>query len=191
MSWSDSVSEIEDWLGKTSSEKDPAVRKQTAAKIYAIWKDAVQGAIERAPNTLFFCAAGNTNSDAGFNGDVPASLHLPNLITVGAVDQAGEETSFTSYGDTVVLDANGYRVLSYLPGGSQARESGTSMASPNAANFAAKLIALKPSLTPAQTIAIMEKTADVGSNPRIHLINPKAAVALLMSGTSAKSPAGQ
>jgi len=186
MSWADSVSEIEEWLSKTSSEKDPAVRKHTAEQIYAIWKDAIQSAIQRAPNTLFFCAAGNSNSDAGFNGDVPASLHLPNLITVGAVDQAGEETTFTSYGDTVVLDANGYRVLSYLPGGTKARESGTSMATPNVANLAAKLIALKPSLTPAETIALIEKTADASPDGRLHVINPKAAVALLMTGTSAK-----
>jgi subtilisin family serine protease len=184
MSWADSVSEIEDWLSKTSSEKDPAARKHTAEQVYAIWKDAIQSAIQRAPNTLFFCSAGNSNSDAGFNGDVPASLHLPNLITVGAVDQAGEETSFTSYGDTVVLDADGYRVLSYLPGGAKARESGTSMASPNVANLAAKLIALKPSLTPAETIALMEKTAETSPDGRLHVINPKAAVALLQKQAS-------
>jgi subtilisin family serine protease len=176
MSWSDSVSEFEEWLGKTSAEKDPAKRKQAAEQIYAIWKEAVQGAIERAPNTLFVCAAGNSDSDAVFNGDVPASLHLPNLVTVGAVDQAGDETTFTSYGTTVVLDANGSRVISYLPGGSRARLSGTSMASPNVANLAAKLIAIDPGLTPVKVIAIMEKTADTSADGRLHLINPKAAL---------------
>jgi subtilisin family serine protease len=85
-------------------------------RVYAVWKDAVETAIRRAPDTLFVCAAGNSNSNASFIGDVPASLHLPNLITVGAVDQAGKETNFTSYGDTVVLDADGYEVESLLPG---------------------------------------------------------------------------
>jgi hypothetical protein len=179
MSWADSVSEFEEWLSKTSAEKDPARRKHTAEQIYAIWKEAVQGAIERAPNTLFVCAADNSDSDAVFNGDVPASLHLPNLVTVGAVDRAGDETTFTSYGKTVVLDANGSRVLSYLPGGSKARLSGTSMASPNVANLAAKLIAVDPGLTPSEVIAMIEKTADTSADGRLHLINPKAALAEL------------
>jgi subtilisin family serine protease len=179
MSWSDSVSEIEEWLTKTSAEKDPAVRKQFAAQIYAIWKQAIEDAIQRAPNTLFVCAAGNSDSNAGFNGDLPASLHLPNLITVGAVDQAGEETSFTSYGDTVKLHADGFQVESYVPGGTKLKFSGTSMASPNVVNLAAKLIALDPSLTPEQTIALMEKGADTSADGRIHLIDPKATVALL------------
>ena len=39
---------------------------------------------------------------------------------MGAVNQAGDETSFTSYGETVVVDADGYNVESYVPGGAQA-----------------------------------------------------------------------
>jgi subtilisin family serine protease len=173
MSWGDSVSEIEEWLTKTSTEKDPAIRRQFAAQIYAIWKQAVEGAIQRAPHTLFICAAGNSDSNAGFLGDVPASLNLPNLVTVGAVDQAGEETSFTSYGDTVKLHADGFQVESFIPGGTRIKFSGTSMASPNVVNLAAKLIALDPSLTPEQTIALMEKGADTSANGRIHLSIPK------------------
>jgi len=48
---------------------------------------------------------------------------------VGAVDQAGDETSFTSYGATVKVDANGYQVPSNVPGGGTLELSGTSMAS--------------------------------------------------------------
>jgi subtilisin family serine protease len=183
MSWADSQREFEDWLAKSSTETDPAVRKQTAAQLYAIWREAVEGAIKRAPGTLFVCAAGNSNSNAGFNGDVPASLKLPNLITVGAVDQAGEETAFTSYGSTVVLDANGFQVESFVPGGKRLKESGTSMASPNVVNLAAKLIALDPTLTPEKTIALMEKGADTSPDGRLHLINPKATIALLEAKT--------
>jgi subtilisin family serine protease len=179
MSWADSVSEIEEWLTKTSTEKDPEARKKFAEQIYAIWKEGVEGAIRRAPKTLFVCAAGNSNSNAAFLGDVPASLHLPNLIAVGAVDQAGEETSFTSYGDTVVVDADGYEVESYVPGGTRLKFSGTSMASPNVVNLAAKLIALDPALTPEQTIELIEKGADASADGRLHPINPKASVALL------------
>ena len=88
-------------------------------------------------------AAGNSDSNAGFGGDVPASLHLPSLSTVGAVNQAGDETCFTSYGDTVVVDADGYNVESFVPGGARLKLSGTSMATPQVVNFAAKLFALR------------------------------------------------
>ena len=187
MSWADDVSEIEQWLAKTSSEKDPAVRKQAATEIYKIWREAIENAIRSAPHTLFVCAAGNSNSDAGFLGDVPASLHLPNLIAVGAVDQAGEETSFTSYGDTVQVDADGFQVESYVPGGTLVKMSGTSMASPNVANLAAKLIALDPSLTPEETIALIKQGADKSADGRRNLIHPKATIALLKERKIAKS----
>jgi subtilisin family serine protease len=179
MSWADSQSEIEQWLDKTSAEKDPNQRKQLAAQIYAVWRDAVAGAIQAAPNTLWVCAAGNSDSNASFLGDVPASLELPNLVTVGAVDQAGDETSFTSYGKTVILDADGYRVESYVPGGTKLKLSGTSMASPNVVNLAAKLIALDPKLTPEKTIALIKQGATPSADGRMHLIDPKATVALL------------
>jgi len=64
------------------------------------------------------------------------------------VVQEWNETSFTSYGSTVVVDADGYNVESYVPGGAKLRLSGTSMASPNVVNLAAKLFALNPALTP-------------------------------------------
>ncbi len=58
------------------------------------------------------------------------------------------------------------------------------MASPNVVNLAAKLIALNPTLTPEKTIALMEKAADTSPDGRLHLINPKATVAML----EAKAP---
>ncbi len=179
MSWGDDVTEIEQWVAKTTSEKDPDARKKLAQTIFNIWREAIEGAMRGAPNTLFVCAAGNSNSDAGFSEDVPASLHLPNLIAVGAVDQAGEETSFTSYGATVVVDADGFQVESYVPGGARLKFSGTSMSSPNVVNLAGKLFALDPSLTPEQAIDLIKRGADPSPDGRRNLINPKATVALL------------
>jgi subtilisin family serine protease len=165
-----------------SWNNDPAESQRRAAEVYGIWRDALESAIRSAPNTLFVCAAGNNNRSAGFAQDVPASLHLPNLIAVGAVNEAGKETGFTSYGDTVVVHANGYEVESYVPGGSRMRMSGTSMAAPNVANLAAKLIALDPSLTPAQTIGLIKRGATASEDGRLRLIDAKASVALLQAG---------
>jgi len=181
MSWGDEPQEFETWISKTGGGADPAERKKRAAGLYAIWRAAIETAIKNAPNTLFVTAAGNSDSDSGFIDDVPASLHLPNLIAVGAVNQAGDETSFTSYGDTVVVDADGYNVESYVPGGEKLRLSGTSMASPNVVNLAAKLFALDPSLTPAQVIDLIKQGASVSEDGRRHLIDEKRSVALLQT----------
>ena len=181
MSWGDEPQEFETWISKTGGGGDPAERKKRAAELYAIWRDAVETAIKNAPNTLFVTAAGNSDSDSGFIDDIPASLHLPNLISVGAVNQAGDETSFTSYGDTVVVDADGYNVESYVPGGARLRLSGTSMASPNVVNLAAKLFALDPALTPAQVIELIRQGASPSEDGRRHLIDEKRSVALLQT----------
>jgi subtilisin family serine protease len=95
------------------------------------------------------------------------------------VNQAGDETSFTSYGATVLVDADGYNVESYVPGGAKLRLSGTSMASPNVVNLAAKLLALDPALTPAQVIELIRRGATTSEDGRRHLIDEKRSVALL------------
>ena len=182
MSFGDDASEFEAWLSNTGAGADPAERKQRALELFDIWHDAVETAIKNAPNILFICAGGNSDSNAEFEKDVPSSLHLPNLIAVGAVNQAGDETSFTSYGDTVVVDADGYNVESYVPGGSKLQLSGTSMASPNVTNLAAKLFALQPSLTPAQVIELIKRGSTTSKDGRRHLIDEKRSVTLLREG---------
>jgi subtilisin family serine protease len=191
LSWGDDPQEFEMWLSKTGGASDPAELKRHAAELYAIWHDAVESAMKNAPNTLFVCAAGNADSDASFLQDVPAGLHLPNLIAVGAVNQGGDETSFTSYGPTVLVDADGYDVDSYVPGGARVKLSGTSMASPNVANLAAKLFALDPSLTPAQAIELIKAGATPSEDGRRHLIDPKRSVELLRSGKAVSAEAGR
>ncbi len=179
MSWGDEPGEFENWLSKTGKGQDPAARKEEALQLFQIWKSGISDAIKNAPGTLFICAAGNSNSNPGFEQDVPPSLRLPNLIAVGAVNQAGDETSFTSYGSAVVVDADGYNVESYVPGGTRLKLSGTSMASPNVTNLATKLFALDPSLTPEQVISLIKNGATTSEDGRRHLIDEKRSVELL------------
>ncbi len=182
MSWGDDVAEFETWLSKTGGGADAEARKKKAEALYGLWRESIEKAIKSAPDTLFVTAAGNSDSDAGFLGDVPASLKLPNLIAVGAVNKTGDETSFTSHGDTVLVHSDGYQVDSFVPGGARLPFSGTSMASPNVVNLAAKLIALDPSLTPTQTIKLIRDGATETSDGRRHLIDEKRSVALLQEG---------
>ena len=179
MSWGSNPSEVESDLEKNGIGKDAAERKQIARKLFTIERDGLYEAIKSVPDVLFICAAGNADANSGFDETYPASFKLPNLLTVGAVDQAGDEASFTSYGETVRVDANGYQVESTLPGGAMVRFSGTSMASPNALNLAAKLLALDPRLTPPQVIQLMIDGSTLSDDGRRHNLNPKNSAALL------------
>ena len=117
MSWGDDLPEFEEWLARTKAGQDAEQRKEEASKLFANLEAGIYETIKSAPDTLFITAAGNADSDAGFLQDVPASLELPNLMTVGATNQAGDATTFTSYGKTVIIYADGFHVASYIPGG--------------------------------------------------------------------------
>ena len=160
MSWGGASRAVEDELELCGIGKTPEERKAIAREYFDIEKSALTKAIASAPEILFVTAAGNTNQDSTFAEAIPAGIVLPNLLTVGAVDKAGDEASFTSYGPTVVVHANGYQVESVIPGGEKLAESGTSMASPQVANLAAKILAVNPKLKPAEVIAIIRDTAD-------------------------------
>ena len=116
MSWGGSVKDIERALELCNIGKTPDERKTIAREYFDLQKDALTRAFASAPDILFITAAGNSNEDASFVEDIPAGIVLPNLLTVGAVDKAGDEASFTSYGPTVVVHANGYQVESVIPG---------------------------------------------------------------------------
>ena len=135
-----------------------------------------------APGILFVTSAGNSNQDSTFAEAIPAGIVLPNLITVGAVDKAGDEAPFTSYGPTVKVHANGYQVESYLPGGDRVALSGTSMSSPQVANLAAKMLALNPKLKPEDLIKIIVETAEKSADGRRVLVHPAKAVSAARAG---------
>jgi subtilisin family serine protease len=159
---------------------DAAERKKEARMNFDIGRDGLYNAIKSAPGILFVTAAGNSDNDVNFDEVIPSSFNLPNMITVGAVDQAGEETSFTSFGKNVTAYADGFEVDSPIPGGSHLKLSGTSMASPEVANLAAKLFALDPKLSPTDVIGLIKEGLEPNpADKRILLLNPKKSVAAL------------
>jgi subtilisin family serine protease len=182
MSWGGDVSSAETELEQCNIGRDAAERKTIARGYFQMQWDALKTAMASAPEILFVAAAGNSGNDASFNEAYPASIVLPNLITVGAVDKAGDEAAFTSYGPTVVVHANGYQVESYVPGGERIAFSGTSMAAPQVANLAAKMLAVKPELSPPEAIAIIKSTAEKTADGRRTLIHPVKALAAVGFG---------
>ncbi len=180
MSWGNSMDEIESALEANNAGGDAEGRKKLARRIFEIEKAGLYSAIASAPEILFITSAGNSDNDVNFEEFIPSSFDLPNLMSVGAVDQAGEETDFTSFGKVDVY-ANGFEVESYVPGGDRLKLSGTSMSSPNVTNLAAKLFALRPDLTPSQVRSLIEEGCDesrAGERP-VRLINPKNSLNLL------------
>jgi hypothetical protein len=173
MSWRVSPKAYEGMLQLQGGHPDAEARKKLAQELYAIEKRALDAAIKSAPNILFVAGAGNEANDSTFADYIPAGLTAPNLLTVGAVDRAGREALFTSIGGTVAVYANGVEVESFFPGGQRRTLSGTSMASPQVAGIAAKLVALKPALTAVELRDLLVSTAD--QQGRTKLVNPKAA----------------
>jgi subtilisin family serine protease len=180
MSWGWTLKEIESSLEANNVGGNAEERAELASKVLSILSKGLHDAIESAPEILFVSSAGNEDSDVEFDQVIPSSFELPNLLIVGAVDQAGEPTSFTSTGRNVVVYANGFEVESYVPGGERMKMSGTSMSSPNVMNLAAKLIALDPELTPAEVIDLIKRGADRKEGALSYLLlNPKRSVELL------------
>ena len=177
MSWGGSVAGSENELELCNIGKTAEERKAMARQYFEIAEDRAHPRDgERAGHPVRH-GRRQRECDASFTERIPAGIVLPNLLTVGAVDRAGDEASFTSYGPTVVVHANGYQVESVIPGGERLAESGTSMASPQVANLAAKMLAVNPKLTPAELTALIRETADRTADGRRTLVNPKKAVA--------------
>ncbi|MBU0517880.1 S8 family serine peptidase, partial [bacterium] len=138
MSWIYTRDEINAALEANGAGGSIEERKELTNQIFDLIDAGLRKGISEASDILFIGGAGNADNDIAFEGFIPCSYDLPNLMSIGAVDQAGDETNFSSFGK-VDAYANGFEVMSYVPGGDRMALSGTSMASPNVTNLAAKL----------------------------------------------------
>ncbi len=180
MSWRVGRAAFEGMLESKGVGATPAERAELSRKIFAGLRNGLEEAIRNAPDILFIAGSGNEDNDVDFAEYVPAGLRLPNLITVGAVDDKDKFTSFTTTGKNVELYANGYRIESYIPGGQLVKLSGTSMAAPQVSNLAAKILALKPELKPGEVVDLIRRHADpVPGQPGRFIINPKKTIAAI------------
>ena len=154
-----------------------AERRGLAREWFDIGKAAMAKAIASAPEILFVASAPGDAPDGTTPESVPADLVAPNLITVGAVDRAGDEAPYTGRGKTIAVYANGFLVESAIPGGERYADSGTTVAGPQVTNVAAKMLAANPALAPAEVIAILRDTAERSADGRRALLHPQKALA--------------
>ena len=180
MSWQENPKEIADDLKTYNIGTSDEERQQIARKLFIIERDTLFAEMKNAPEILFVGIAGNDALDAFDSEYFPASFDLPNLLTIGAVDISGAKASFSNTGKTVTLYGYGVNVPILAPNGIAIRNSGTSFASPQVAGLAAKLLALDPKLTVAETIALIRQGAEPSATDgKMMIINPKRSVELL------------
>jgi len=181
MSWVMTKSSFEHALEVNGIGSSAEERKSKARELFEIYKKGLINAISSAPDILFIGGAGNSNNNVAFDEFIPSMFDLKNLLIAGAVDQAGDPTSFTSFGPTVNVYSNGFEVESKVPGGCLMKLSGTSMAAPNITNLAAKLLSINSALTPSELIQLIKE----GSEERrkgdlvMRIIHPQQSLKLL------------
>lgn len=94
-------------------------------------------------------SAGNNNTTAP---QFPAAID--GVITTASTDNSDVKSTFSNYGDSVVVDAPGVNIISAYPGGLYAMASGTSFSAPIVAGIAALLRSIKPNGNPSSIPAV-------------------------------------
>lgn len=125
------------------------------------YSQALYDAIKRAQDAgiLFIAAAGNSSANNDSDPEYPASYDLDNIISVAAIDNAGEMAYFSCFGKTTVdVAAPGVNIYSTIPNGYDSW-SGTSMATPHVTGVAVLLKSAFPELTAAEIKDRIIKTA--------------------------------
>ncbi|HWK27413.1 MAG TPA: S8 family serine peptidase [Solirubrobacter sp.] len=120
----------------------------------------IDDAIAAHPNTLYVVSAGNSAFDLDATTYYPCEVPYPNVLCVGASDDADRRADFSNYSPTAVdVFAPGVDVLSTTRGGYWYFD-GTSMAAPHVAGVAALLLAHDGRLTAAQLKATILDSAE-------------------------------
>ncbi len=135
------------------------------------YSTALFNAIETAglANILFIAAAGNSGVNVDSSPMYPASYTNANVISVAALDQAGNLASWSNYGSSSVdVGAPGVSVWSTVPNkknnSTYGSYSGTSMATPHVTGAAALYAASHPGTTGAAIKqAILSTAVPTGS----------------------------
>jgi aqualysin 1 len=155
-SWSGVISGI-DWV--TANAIKPAVANMSLG---GGANQAVDDAVKRsaASGVFYAVAAGNDGAAACNSSPARAGAGTNNgIMTVGAIDSASKEASWSNYGACVDIWAPGVSVLSTKSGGGTTTYSGTSMASPHVAGGGALYLSSHTGASPSTVEAALKSAA--------------------------------
>ncbi|UBM59219.1 S8 family serine peptidase [Marinilongibacter aquaticus] len=116
-------------------------------------QDVINHAYEQG--ILVLAAAGNESNDIL---QYPASYD--HVVSVAALDDDDQLSSFSSYGNAVDISAPGRGILSTIPFNTYANFNGTSMATPLVASCAGYLLSCFPTLSPDSLEYVLKSTSD-------------------------------
>ncbi len=126
----------------------------------------------RESSMLFITAAGNNGINNNSTPMFPASLRLPNLISVAYIDSLGTLAEDSNYGvSTVDIAAPGEDIYSTLVG-SYGYSSGSSMAAPHVTGLAAMIYAYQENIYPSQVKELIINTLSPLDSLNGYLIHP-------------------
>ena len=120
------------------------------------------------PDVTFVCSGGNTGTALDGEHRFPSGLKLPNMITVGALDNDGKLATYSSQSSAnyeITLGAPGTQAVVGIgegDGTGPVRQDGTSFAAPHVTAAVAILQSINPKLTAAQIKEILVSTARDG-----------------------------
>ncbi|MDG0816318.1 S8 family peptidase [Bdellovibrio svalbardensis] len=132
-----------------------------------LWdKGDLKPAIDSHKNILFVTGAGNMGKDLSAldTRNFPAAYKADNVLTVGAIDKAGDVADYSNYGSLVDVLAPGDAInISSEEEHKNKPVQGTSYAAPRVAKLAAKIFSIRPDLSPLQVREIICSTAEMKS----------------------------
>jgi thermitase len=127
----------------------------------SVQSSTLQSAVDYAwdKGALIFASAMNNGASDPY---YPAACN--HVMAVSATDSNDHLASFSNYGNWIAISAPGASILTTTNGGGYAYWFGTSFSSPIVAGVAALSLAVNPSLTNAELVTVLEKSADdIGS----------------------------
>ncbi|MDB4486442.1 S8 family serine peptidase, partial [Synechococcus sp. AH-707-B22] len=154
-------------LGSTYSGYTFEEYKSQYSDHYQWYYDAFEYATNKG--AVVVIAAGNESSDLELNLSLPAAFSevLPGVLSVAAVGNTGDLSTYSNYGGLISIaapggDFNAYssEILSTLPGGNYGYMAGTSMAAPIVSGAAALVMAANPDFTPAEVEQVLQSTSN-------------------------------
>jgi subtilisin family serine protease len=122
------------------------------------YSESLKTIIKEHPNILFVCSAGKHRQDLSKVPVYPASYDLPNIITVGALNNQGQVYKYSGHGNDIDVMAPGDDILSILPENDFVYSEGTSVATAYVSGIAALTLSINPELELVELIKILTES---------------------------------